>query len=172
MSNVDKIMSLGDDAASSQFEVFFPEGIPGGGNSDEIAMRSDQPIDVPEIVHGQYEFFFRGIKMMKKSKLEETDKNITISIRLDQQFNVWDSLRAWQQLGFNEKDSTSASDIVSSTTIGIRVYDGTNTSVKTFYFRYASLRGLKATSFDPASNEPVRAELNIMFNDIDDGNGL
>jgi hypothetical protein len=172
MSNVDTIFSVGDNAASSQFEVFFPEGIPGGGNSQNVELRSDQPIDIPEIVYGQFEFFFKGVKITLPSRLEETDKNITISIRLDQQFNTWDDLRAWQLLGFNEKDGTAAPNITAATTVGFRILDGNNNPAKTFYLKYTFLRGLKITSLDPASNEPIRAELNLMFNDIDDGNGI
>jgi hypothetical protein len=172
MALVDTVMSLGDDAMVNQTELFFPEGIPGGGNADNVALRADQSIDMPEIVYAQYEFFFKGIKIVKTSRLEETDKAITIDVRVDLGWNVWDDLRKWMQLGFNEKDATAAPDLSTRVSVGIRNLDGDNNPAKTFYLRYAKLRGLKATAFDQATGDPVRATLNLIFADIDDGNGV
>lgn len=171
MSNLDTVMGLNDDAMSNQYEIFFPEGIPGGGNSEEVSLRMDQALDIPQSVFAMYEFYFRGTKIVKTSRLEETDKTLSTAVRVDQKFNIWDSLRAWELLGFNAKDSTAAPDLTTRTTLGVRILDGNNNTVKTFYFRYVKLKGLKLTSLDPATGDPLRAELEMIFGEMDDGNG-
>ena len=168
MSDVDKILNLGDDALTNSFELFFPDGIPGGGTGEVVALRMDQSFDIPETGVGQYDIFYRGLKISKTNKLEETDKNVTMDVRLDQQWEVYDELNAWLKLSFDPETSTSATEAETRTTIGVRALDGGNNIVKTLLLRNSKLRALKIATFDHNTSDPIRLTLSFIYGNVEE----
>ena len=102
--SVDAVLLLGDDQLQNQFKVVFPNGIPGGGNTEAVSMRMDQSIDIPQQTIYKYDIDFRGSKISKTGKKEETDKTLTMSVRVDQQWQVYDDIKLWSNCFSLKKD--------------------------------------------------------------------
>lgn len=164
--NTDIVMGLGDDQLSNQWQVTFPEGIPGGGNSDSITLRMDQSFDPPEDVVGTYEIIYRGIKIPKTNKLHDMAKEFTIDIRLDQNWTVFDDLNAWYKLCYDGTNSTALPDLMVRTTMIIQCLDGSNVIKKELKYKGVKPKSVKIGTLDHSSGDPVRVTLACIFNDF------
>jgi hypothetical protein len=167
MVNVDTILALSDDALVNQFEIVFPDGIPGGGNGDRISLRSDQQFDIPQQIIYKYDIEFRGHKIPKTGKKEDTEKTITFSIRLDQQWKVYDDLITWLKLAYDPNTGIAVPDLLGRCTIAVHSLNRDNSIAKTITLRNCKAIGIKVTSFDNASGDPQRVELTILFGSIE-----
>lgn len=167
-TRIDEIFSLGDDQKANQFQIIFTPNIPGspGFDTTKIAMRIDQSFDIPNVIVGEYEFYYRGIKNVRPSRLEETDKHLPLQIRIDQKWEVFDALKKWRDLVFNAQKSTSSSinDIVTNGVI--QALDGNNESRMDIRLNKLILKEFQVSTFDPASNDPTRAICNFIFGDL------
>jgi hypothetical protein len=161
--SVDVILSLGNDALINQAQVVFPNGIPGGGNADEVRLRMDQTFTMPQEQITTYEIDYRGAKLIKTSKKEETDKTITIPVRMDQSWNVYDTLKAWHRLCYDPVLNIASPDATTRIPIVVQNLDQNNAIAKAFTFSYCKLTQLKVTDWDNSSGEPVRVEMTIVY---------
>lgn len=165
MSN-STILQLTDDQLASQYAILFPEGIPGGGNTDNITLRLDQSFDPPERRVEKYDIVYRGLKTPKTSMTEATDKTFSVDIRVDQYWNVVKDLEAWLDLVHNPVNGTALPDVMTRTTILINHYDGSENVVKTYRFRSSKIDSLKIGTSDNASPDPLRATASFIFTDM------
>ena len=163
MSVVDSVLSLGDDSLSNQFKVIFPNGIPGGGNADAISMRMDQSIDIPQQTIYKYDIDFRGSKISKTGKKEETDKVLTMSVRIDQQWTVYDDMKLWFSMVYDPITNVALPDLLTRTTMVIQSLDGANAIAKSFKFNNVKITDMKVTTFDNSSGDPLRMELTFLY---------
>ena len=163
---IEQIINLGDDALLNQFRLVFPSGIPFGGTGENIALRMDQSIDLPEETVAVYEYFFRGIKITKASMLDETAKEITFDVRIDSQWAVFDDLNGWKQKVHNPNAGTRLPFALTSTTMLVQMFtgvEGEDTPVKQVRFGGVVLKGLKGPALEHGASDPARATLSFIF---------
>ena len=166
MSSSLNMMGLGDDQMASQYGIVFPEGIPGGGNAENITLRMDQQFDPPEDNTTMYEIIFRGMKIPKTSMTHEMTKEAIIMVRIDQTWEIYKDLIAWSHKCYDPINGTALPDSMVRTTMLVQMYDGQGKVVQTFRFRGTKLKGLKVETLDNASADPLRVTLNFIFNDM------
>lgn len=163
---IDIMSNMGDDALSNQFNLVFPTGIPGGGNTDRLSLRMDQSLDPPEQTVNVYDIFYRGLKISKTGTLDETDKTLTFDIRLDQAWGVFDDLNNWLKLVFDFSTGIAMPDEMTRTNISIQATDTADKIIKTITFKGVKIRGIKISSFDNTTSEPIRVTLNLIWSDF------
>lgn len=161
--STDAILNLGDDALVNQYQAVFPKGIPGGSNTDAVRLRIDQTFPMPSEDIATYEVNFRGSKLIQTAKKEDTDKTITFSVRVDQEWNVYDDLEAWRNLCYNPVNNTASPNSVTRVPIIIQNLNQSGTIVKSFTFTSCKIKTLKITDWDMGSAEPVRVEVTIIY---------
>ena len=158
-----EIIAVGDDAYRSQYEVIFPSGIPGGGNGLRLSLRQKGTFDPPE--HGvvTYEVIKKGQKVVKPGGAEEVDKMFMLTIRVDQQWGVYDDLETWSNLVYNKTTGSPGRASQYRTTVLVRNLDENNNPTATFKFTGTFLQKTKVTEFDNESGEPVEMEATFYF---------
>jgi hypothetical protein len=164
---VDVVLSLGDDALSNQFKLVFPNGIPGGGNANAIELRMDQSFDIPQQTIYKYDIDFRGSKITKTGKKEETDKTVTFNVRLDSQWIVYDDLNAWFKMTYDPVTNIALPDLLVRTTIEIHALNSAGDSSKVFKMRNSKITDLKIGTFDNTTGDPIRLEVTITYGTLE-----
>jgi hypothetical protein len=161
--STDQIMALGDDQLLSQFSLVFPNGIPGGGNAQAVALRMDTTIDPPEEAVNVYEIFHKGFKIPKTGMLQEGTKEFTVEVRIDQQWEVYDTLKNWSKLSYDHSNGTGLPDSMTRATIIVQPEDRSQTGVKQIIFRGCKPKADKLPTFDNQSGDPARVSLTFIF---------
>lgn len=166
-TTVDTIYGLGDDQRASQFIARF-SNIPGSTNDiKNVSLRIDQSFDIPGITSGEYEFFHKGEKIVRSSMVNEQDKHLSLQVRVDQEWEVFDDLYAWKKI-CHDPATTSKGEFAERfcSVLSIDMLNHNNESAKLFELRYCELKEITISSVDPASNDPTRLTLNIIFGEI------
>lgn len=165
MSSTIAIMNLGDDQMASQWALTFPEGIPGGGNTDALSLRFDTSFDPPEDIVESYEVWSQGTKTMKTSMTHAMDKTFTIDYRVDQNFEVHKAVEAWYNKCYDPRNGTALTDVETRTTGLVQLFDGQQKVVMQYRFRGLKIKGIKLQTLEMSSPDPLRATLTFIFND-------
>lgn len=163
MAAIDTIINMGDDQQTNQFQILFPAGIPFGGSGENVALRMDQSIDIPEDVVNSYDIFYKGMKIPKTGTLDESTKEISIPVRIDQQWAVWDDLYNWKKKVYDSNEGTRASSEETRTPMIIQALDGSDSVVKTHRFTGVQIKSIKVGAYEHGGSEPMRAELTFIF---------
>ena len=161
--SISRILALGDDALASRAFLIFPNGLPTGGDAVSISLRIDQSFDPPEIVVGEYEIAWKGMKIKKTNNTDATDKTFTIQVRIDQQWKVMDDLMALAKATYDGNTGTSMPDSTTRFPVTILFVDGQDIIKKTWTFEYAKLKGFQIQAIDPASDDPLRCQLTFIY---------
>lgn len=165
--NTDSLLSLLDDQIASQHSIIFPTGIPGGGNTERLSLRCDLTFDPPEEVVNSYDIFHKGFKFTKTGMLQETTKEFTVEIRLDQQWGVYDDIDKWSKMVYDHTNGTSMPEAMSRSTIIVQAEDRNQDSVKQLIYRQAKPKSIKIGSFDNASGDPLRITVTFIYIKMD-----
>ena len=163
MINVSNILALGDDQMASQYSLIFPEGIPGGGTGENVSLRMDQSLDPPEQGVNVYERFHKGFKIPKTGMLEETTKEFTVDVLVDQQWQVYDELEACKKMTYNQEDGTGLPDMDCYFPIITQYEDKQQNSVKQIQYNYCKIKALKVATADNTSGDPLRLTVTFTF---------
>lgn len=167
MPDIPDITSLGDDALVHQYEVTI-HGIPTGGDNAAVTLRMDQNVDIPEQTIGEYEIRHKGHLFVKLNRMEETDKHITIDIRIDQDWEVYDTLRKWHRSSFNPQTGIATADSANRTRMDVASLYPDNSAAKYFTLVGLKIKGVKISAFDQNTGDPVRATVNFVYDYIED----
>ena len=165
--SINEILNLEDDQMSSQFQVLFSAGIPGGGSGDNIVLRMDQAVQVPWEVVGSYDFYYKGMKITRPNMTDESEKLLTLNVRLDQQWEVFDDLHNWKRSVHNPITGTRLPLATASTTVLVQFLDGSGNIVKTATFTNVLIKELEVTAFEHAGTDPSRLEMVLIFGSLD-----
>lgn len=161
--SVSKMLNLGDDQLAAKYFLVFPNGLPTGGDAESISLRMDQSFDIPEIVVGEYEVAWKGMKVKKTNGTDQTDKQFQVQCRIDQQWKVMDDLYNLAMGTYNGNTGTYLPDSATRFPIAIRFVDGQDVVKKTWTFQYAKLKGFQIQSVDPVSEDPLRVQLTFIY---------
>lgn len=165
--NLNQLMALGNDQIMSQFIVRFPNGIPASSvNPKLLSLRMDQAFEIPERTYGTYEVHFQGLKIIKSSVTDTTEKKFTLTFRLDGNWQVWDALESWYNATFDDILGVSSPEPDVSTTMTVDFYANKNVAVKTFTFQGVRIFAIKPGGTDPASGDPMRCEAQFIYHKL------
>lgn len=167
MATINEILALSDDQMSSQFQIQFPNGIPGSGSGDNVALRMDQTIDIPDESVSEYTFYHKGMLIVRPNMQDETDKHLLLSVRIDQQWDVFEAIKSWKRLVHDPINGTRLPLASVSTTLLVQALDSSNNVVQTTTFTNVIIKSFKVTAFEHAGTDPSRVELNLIFGTID-----
>jgi hypothetical protein len=165
--SINDVINLSDDQMASQFQIQFPNGIPGGGSGDEIALRMDQSLDIPEEAVGEYIFYYKGLKIVRPNMIDESTKELLITVRLDQQWNIFEQIKAWKRLVHDPINGTRLPTASVSTTMLFQALDGSGDVMQTATFTNVIIKNFKVTSFENEGGDPARVEMNLLFGTAD-----
>ena len=162
--SIDKILELGDDQMASQFQLVFPNGIPGGGDPDYITYRLDTAFDPPKREVGVYDVWSQGQKVTQTGVTESTSKEFTLPIRLDQGWKAYDALDNWFKIVYDEENGGSKGGNAASRVPMLIQALGVNKVVtKQLSWIGVKIEGLKITAFEQQSNEPLKCEADFIY---------
>jgi len=162
----ERILGLGDDQILSQYSLIFPEGIPGGGDSESITLRADQSIDLPENSVNTYDIFHKGFKITKTGMLQETTKEISFDVRIDQQWKVVDDYLAWEKMCYDHNNGTALPDSMVRTSLIVQPEDRNQAAVKQILFKGIKPKSSKLPTFDNSSGDPARMTMTFIFTEM------
>ncbi len=165
--SVETVLNLGDDAFANKFLFVLPEGLPAGGDSDSVSLRMDQSFDPPEEMVGTYELKMRGATVIKTNANEQTSKELTVDIRVDREWKVFKDLRNTFLMTYDAKKGTALSDLATRFKFAIHALDGEENIITTFMFNFGKIKGLKASTFDNGSDDPVRVTVSLIYGSMD-----
>ena len=143
---VDFSLQLASDALLNQWQALFPKGIPGAENSDLIVARLDQTFAMPDEVIATYQIDFRGAIILKPSKKEDTDKTITIPVRIDQEWSIYNDLDAWQNMVYDPVTNVSLPSALTRIPIVVQNLDENEDIKKSFTFNYCFIRVIRKSA--------------------------
>ena len=165
--SIDEILSLNDDQMNTQFQVLFPNGIPGGGSGDNIVIRMDETVQIPRESVGSYDTYFKGMKITRPNMTDESEKLLTLSVRLDQQWEVFDDLQNWKRSVHNPIKGTRLPLATVSTGLLVQFLDGSNNIVKTAVFNNCVIKEIEVSAFEHNGTDPSRLEIVLIFGSLD-----
>lgn len=155
--------ALQDDAWANQWELIFPDGIPGGGNSTLLTLRADKQLDLPAETITQSVVEYQGTMIPKTSAKKETDKKFAVSFRIDINWEVYDALQACLQLTFDDETGIYKTEAETRFDQIVR-HIGPDRAIKKVIRLYkCKLWELKNTAFDHSSGDPLAAEAQFMY---------
>lgn len=165
---IEYIESLNDDTLANQFNILFPEGIPGGGDGRLLTLRMDKALDIPERSVEEYNIQYQGIKVPKTSLQEETTKEITLNFRLDGNWQVYRALNNWYKLVFNESNGSGGSEASTRVPMLFNSFGAQKQLIFSMRFNGVKIKKIKLETFDMSSAEPARVEAVLIYFDRED----
>ena len=162
----DEIFELGDDQASSQYSISFPDKIPNSENTAGLVLRLRGAFKIPTESWYTYDVFYKGMKVPKKGMLQETEKMITVEIRLDQQWKVYDDLRAWAQLSYNQNTGESQGDYNTRIDLLFTAENTKQEAVRTIRFKKCGIKSMDISEFNYETGDPTYITVELIFNEF------
>lgn len=164
----DKILALKDNQMANQFELFFPNGLPGGGDVSELALRIKGAIALPDKTILSWDRIYKGVKIPFPMTVDETDKTITLIALIDQNWTVYDAIKTYHKNVFDPRTATAMPTSEVRTTIGVRMLDRQQATVKTLLFKGAFITRFKASDPDYEAQEPQEMEMEFKYVNYED----
>lgn len=163
MAIVDEILVTSGDALKSQYNLFLPAGMPGGGDALTLSLRQQESFSVPESGVQTYEIFRRGQKIPKPGGAEEIDKMFTVIVRIDQNFKVYDDAKTWLDLVYNPNTGTPGQSAQVRRSVEVQNINEANVVIRRWNFENAFLGKIGAIEYDHQTQEPLTMELTFYF---------
>lgn len=160
---ISRMLACGDNALNSRYFIVFPNGIPTGGDTDSISLRMDQSFDIPEIIVGEYEIGWKGMKLKYTNNTDATDKSFQVQVRVDQQWKVFDDLYTLAKATYDPTTGISLPNASLRFPVTIAFVDGQDTIKKQWTFNGCMLKGFTIQSLDPIGDDPLRVQLSFIF---------
>jgi hypothetical protein len=167
------IHTMGNDQMATQYELSFPNGIPGtdADTIRNILLRLHGAFTIPNDGVGTYDTWYKGIKSTRPNGVEESTKEFPLEIRVDENWQVYDAFKNWKNrvhnplggtVGVVKTDISDSSNIATLMKLSaLSAY--THQEVKAFYFHYTVLRDIAVSAFDYSSGEPIILTLTFTF---------
>ena len=161
--NTDQILQRGDLQPGNQFEIFFPNGIPGVPDTDAISLQIEDTFAMPEESVAIFDRVFRGMKIPYTIQVDETTKELSFTVFIEQDFVAYDGLRTYFNSVYNRYNGTKASELATRLTIGVRAIGSDGNIAKTWLFTGSKLKSMKVSDWSHGATEPAKVELGWIF---------
>jgi hypothetical protein len=164
--STDIIFGLGDDALTNMFEISFPEGFPTGGNADNVALRCDMQLQIPEQRVNTYPIFKKGVKVDKSGTLTETTKEFTTEFRVDQDWDTVQAVVDYCNSVYDPITGVALPDTLTRTTVLCTAVNTQNEVMKVFRFKNAKPIAWSPLPFDNNASDPIRCTITWSYIDL------
>jgi hypothetical protein len=164
--STDTILNLGADQLLAMWDMSFPDGIPTGGKSDDVALRVDLGFTIPEQSVGTYELRKKGISITQTNTQTTTTKQFTVEWRIDQDWNTYGDMIKWFNAVYDPINGTALPNTATRATILCQMLDTQNVVKKVFRFKNCKPINYTLTALDNASGEPVRCTMTFIYIDM------
>lgn len=159
-------LTVANDQMANQFQVRFAN-LPGVSNTTLLTLRMSKSVDTPDRQIATYEVEYQGSKYTMLSAKEETDKTLTLSFRLDQNWAIYSALKNWFAYTFNTSSGANSASFTNkaaaSPTIFVDTFSKGKTYTKSVKYDYVRITSLKLESFDNTSNESGFVEATFIY---------
>ena len=169
MAQLTKLINIGDDALSNEFDIFFPSGIPGFTLLTDLAIRTTT-VAIPEQSVGTYDTNYKGRKVTKRNNMNETPTEFTFTYRIDKNYLTYIGLSSYFNTYCNQKTSAYLPDITlggASTSrfpIVVAPVDANGVTVNSgTTFEGCFIKTLGGWSHDNSSGEPLTCDVTVVF---------
>ena len=159
----DQIIQRGDLQPANQFEVFFPNGIPGVSDTDGISLQIEDTFPMPEESVGVFERNYRGMKIPYTIQLDETSKELQFTVLVEQNMEAYNGIMDYFDSIYNRQNGTKASEIATRITIGVRAIGSDGNISQTWLYTGAKLKSVKFSDFQHSASEPAKIDLGWIF---------
>jgi hypothetical protein len=164
--STDVMLSLGADALTNMFDISFPEGLPTGGNENNLALRCDGDLQIPPQVVGTYDVWRKGIKITKSNTTTETDKRFTTESRIDQNWEIMDDVVTYCTAVYDPITGTAMPSETMKTTVLCTPVDPQNTIMKVFRFKNAQPIEWQLTPFSNQGTDAMKLTITWIYVDF------
>lgn len=164
--STDVTMNLGQDQLLSQWEASFPNGIPTGGNTDNITLRMDTTFAIPNQSVGTYTITKKGLTIPKTNMQTASTKTFTLIWRVDQDWATFNDMKKWMDAVYDQINGVALPDISVRAPIVLKLYDTANVVKKQIRFKNSKPTGYDIDGLDNASSEPMRCTMHFIYNDF------
>ena len=163
--SIETLVSLGSDQVTSQYEIIFPNGIPGAPGADllKVTLRQDQTFPWPSREVGTYDIHYQGQKIVKTSVVEQTDKAFTIAFRLDEDWAIFNYFNAWFKKCYDEFYGTADNEANTRVPMVIRELGSLKQLKKTATFHGVKMKSIKPSDNDHGGGEAMRVECGFIY---------
>jgi hypothetical protein len=169
--SIDNSLQLANDQLASQFEFQILSGPAVSTNAGGlITFRMDGDFDPPEEVVGTYDIVYRGQKTTKTNMTEQTTKEFTTAIRIDQKWEAYKALKAWKTAVYDANNGVGGGNTGTSIlgTIAIAAFDHTGARQKTFKFIDSRPKSIKVETFSNGSEDPSRVTVIFIYRQMEE----
>lgn len=162
---IDDIYQIGDDALGYQFDVVIPT-FPGALDVQQNIIRVTQ-FPIPNTAVGTYEIARKGLKITKPSGVDESEKQFTITFRVDKYYKTYKGIRNWMKVIKDKVTGAASPDYANGQSpirVPISVYTVDANGDKTgsqWDFDGCYPTSLDGVSLDYTNGDPV--EVNVTF---------
>ena len=164
-------LSIANDQMANQFQARFTN-VPGATgavitDTNQLTLRVKGSIEPPDNQIATYEVEYQGVKYSMLSAKDETDKTITITFRLDANWETYTTLKNWMAYTFNYSKGGAGANFTnkpdSYCVMFIDAFKGNKVYAKSIKYENVRITSLKISSFDQTSNEPTEIECQFIY---------
>lgn len=169
---IETIFLQGSDQIASQYKIDFPSGLPAGviapTDNNILILRLDKEFEIPRQQTYQYEVFYNGLKVPRTGPKDETEKMIKLDFRLDQNWEVYNILKSWMNVVYNDREGIAGDEIATRTTVRFTALAGdatnqTRVNKKVIEFFYSKPKSLGVSQFAQDSGDPNRVDIEMLY---------
>lgn len=163
-------LTVSNDLMANQFQARFVNipGVTDEGARKQLTLRVKGSIDPPDNQIGTYEVEYQGVKYSMLSAKDDTDKTLTITFRLDSDWEIYGYLTTWLSANLNTSTGGASSSFTnyntaSSPTMYLDTFKSNKIGAKSIKYENIRLISMKVSSFDHSSNEPSEIECSFIY---------
>lgn len=135
--NLEKLAKRGDDQLGDLYSIEFPQGLPPNGRKPaNLTFRMNKDLAMAPRKVAKYKVWFQGQFVEKASNVDETDKNFSVEVSCDQDWETWDAFDEWYRSVFDDYNGIAGGDSASRTMMLIRWFAPDKTTVKRLWSVY------------------------------------
>lgn len=168
---ISPIYSLGleDDQLDSHFDLIMTNGIPGDFgeiSSKDLCLRIDGGVSLPKKSVDVYKLPFQGTYIMKSKTMDNSEKSINITFRIDREWKIYKAFEKWFYGVFHIERGMKISNALTTTDFDIRIYDEKNKVKQVITFTNAFITGLQISDLNYQTGEPLKMTCDFAFQDM------
>lgn len=164
---------------SNDFEIIFPDGIPGNVYDSERLIVLHGAVKLPDFKISEHVIWYKGFPIPKIGFKDLTDKHFTIIVQCDKRWELFDAFVYWLQLSFDFNNSTRIPEALRDCDIEIKIPQDNKPYITRFFgfrketannliFRFNGCKcvGLNISELDYKNGEPVTITATMQYFDF------
>jgi len=163
--NIDTLARLADDVLVNSYQVIFAQGIPGSPGLDTsiLTYRQAKTFAWPEFTVNRYANMYQGLKIERTGNMEETDKSLGLSFRLDVPQIVYRACKNWSRLVFDDFNGTGGTEAETRVSIVLQELGPNKQVIKTGTFHFCKPFKFGQDANDHGAGEAKHIEVGFIY---------